>query len=68
MEVNPTFVTNAEVQLVWVNKYGTTVTIAMSAGTHTYSNIEFLEGENTIKFNKLSSNATVVVSYREGEL
>ena len=68
MEVNPTFVTSAEVQLVWVNKYGTTVTIAMGAGTHTYSNIEFLEGDNTLKFNKLSNDATVVVSYREGEL
>lgn len=68
MEVNPTFVTTANVQVVWVNKYGTTVTIAMSAGTHTYDNIEFSQGNNLLTFNKLSSNANVTVLYREGEL
>lgn len=68
MEVNPTFVTDAEVQMIWTDKYGSTVTVAMGAGTHTYSNIEFLEGENILRFNKLSSNANVTISYREGEL
>ena len=68
MEVNPTFVTNQEVQVIFVNSDGTRVTIAMSAGTHTYDDIEFREGNNVLTFNKLSNNATVEVLYQEGEL
>lgn len=68
MEVNPTFVTDQEVQVQWTGRDGTLVTIAMSAGTHTYDNIEFYEGRNLLTFNKISANATVEVSYREGDL
>lgn len=68
MEVNPTFFTDKEVQVKFVSKDGTISTIAMSPGKHTYDNIEFLEGNNVLTFNKLSNNAVVEVSYREGEL
>lgn len=68
MEVNPTFTTDVEVQVKWTAKDGSLLTISISPGTHTFDNIEFTEGYNVLTFNKISSNATVEVSYREGEL
>lgn len=68
MEVNPTFTATADVQMIFTKPDGSTATIAMSAGTHTFDAIEFIRGENSITFNKLSSNSSVEVSYREGDL
>ena len=68
MEVNPTFTTDHDVQVLFENADGTSVTIVMNTGTHTYDNIEFIKGNNVLTFNKLTDNATVQVSYREGEL
>lgn len=68
MEVNPTFNTNQDVTVRFTDYSGTVHNITMSAGTHTYSNIEFRQGINQLRFIKVSENATVNVSYREGEL
>lgn len=68
MQVNPTFVTDQDVQVVFTDYKGTIVTIAMNAGSHTLDNIEFWKGDNVLTFNKMSNNASVTVSYREGSL
>ena len=68
MDVNPTFVTNHEVQVLFTNSEGEQLTLAISEGTHTFDVIEFAQGDNVLIFNKLSANANVTVSYREGEL
>lgn len=71
MEVNPTFVTDQDVQVLFTDSHGSQISIAMSAGRHTYDNIEFIRGNNVLTFNKLKEGidaATVTVSYREGEL
>lgn len=68
MEVNPVFVTDQEVQMIFTANDGSTYTIAMSAGTHMYDEIEFVKGENALTFNKLTNDATVQISFRQGEL
>lgn len=68
MEVNPTFLTDVEVQVKYTTPSGTLLTLAMGPGTHTFDNIEFVRGANTLVFNKITNNATVKVSYQEGEL
>lgn len=68
MEVNPTFTATQEVELRWTDKDGGQVTIVMSAGVHTYDVIEFYEGENTIIVKRRSQDASLTVSYREGDL
>lgn len=68
MEVNPTIFNAQEVQVKFTDSSGTISTIVMSPGTHVFDNIEFVKGDNTLIFSKVSANASVTVSYREGEL
>ena len=64
MEVNPTFVTEKEVQVQFTNTHGTQVSIAMSAGTHTYKNIEFVKGDNVLTFNNIVDYNYIPYPYR----
>ena len=68
MEVNPTFITNQEVQVQFTDIHGTQTSITVPVGRHIYDNIEFTEGDNVLTFNKIETDTPVIVTYREGEL
>ena len=68
MDVSPIITTTAAVKMVYVDEYGTSKTVDLTVGENSFDDLIFTEGSNTLTFNKVSSNANVTISYREGVL
>lgn len=69
MPTVPTFESSQQVKLVCTDIYGKTKNVTIPKNTPTsYSDIVLQKGDNVLTFSKVSSNADLVITYREGEL
>lgn len=68
LEVIPTINTNTSVQITYVSDSGEQKTETLTAGDNTLNDLVFKTGDNRLSFTRVSSDATVRITYRQGAL